>query len=71
MSIMPDEYHSDKKVWLAGLEEGAKREQARIVELLEIGGPIEKIICDYWGDPGFDKEDALVLIAWAIKRGTE
>lgn len=34
MSIMLDEYHSDKKVWLAGLKEGAKREQARIIEWL-------------------------------------
>lgn len=43
------------------------KEQDRIIKLLEIGGPIEKIICDYWGDPEFDKDDALELIEQAIK----
>lgn len=41
--------------------------EERIIKLLEIGGPIEQIICDYWGDPEFDKDDALVLIEKAIK----
>ncbi len=42
-------------------------ERERIIGLLQIGGPIEKIICDYWGDPEFDKDDALALIEKAIK----
>lgn len=54
-----------------GITYGAQQEQARIIKLLQIGGPIEKIICDYWGDPGFDKDDALVLIEQAIKGETE
>lgn len=51
-------------IWL-----GKKREQDRILKLLEIGGPIEAIICDYWGHPDFDKDDALMLIEKAIKAG--
>jgi hypothetical protein len=46
---------------------GRAEEQERIIKLLEIGGPIEQIICDYWGNPKFDKDDALVLIERAIK----
>ena len=46
---------------------GRNYENERIVKLLEIGGPIEQIICDYWGDPEFDKDDALMLIEKAIK----
>jgi hypothetical protein len=48
-------------------KQGADAERERIIKLLEIGGPIEQIICDYWGDPEFDKDDALVLIEKAIK----
>lgn len=48
-------------------EDGYKDATKRIIKLLEIGGPIEQIICDYWGDPEFDKDDALVLIEKAIK----
>lgn len=55
-----------QKEWLA-FEDGVNWERARVVKLLEIGGPIETIICDYWGDPDFDKDDALVLIEAAIK----
>ena len=43
------------------------KEREHILKLLEIGGPIEQIICDYWGDPEFDKDDALLLIEKAIK----
>lgn len=46
---------------------GVLAERERIIKLLEIDGPIEQIICDYWGDPEFDKDDALVLIEKAIK----
>lgn len=49
--------------------EGWNGQQERIINLLQIGGPIEKIICDYWGDPEFDKDDALMLIEQAIKGG--
>jgi hypothetical protein len=46
---------------------GVLWERRRIVQLLEIGGPIEQIICDYWGNPDFDKDDALELIEQAIQ----
>lgn len=49
------------------LKFGRSQERERIIKLLEIGGPIEAIICDYWGNPDFDKDDALVLIEQAIK----
>ena len=58
-----------QKEWLA-FEDGVNWERARVVKLLEIGGTIETIICDYWGDPDFDKDDALVLIEAAIKGET-
>jgi hypothetical protein len=55
----------NEREWYANV--GRIQEQERIIKLLEIGGPIEQIICDYWGDPEFDKDDALVLIEKAIK----
>ena len=56
---------------LYGYDRGVKDECERIIKLLEVGGPIEQIICDYWGDPDFDKDDALVLIEKVIKGETE
>jgi len=47
--------------------EAERHTEQRIIKLLEIGGPIEAIICDYWGNPDFDKDDALVLIEQAIR----
>lgn len=49
------------------LKYGRSQERERIIKLLKIGGPIEQIICDYWGNPEFDKDDALILIEKAIK----
>jgi hypothetical protein len=62
---------NNKIEWLAGWDSGRNYgklcAEERIIKLLEIGGPIEQIICDYWGNPKFDKDDALVLIERAIK----
>jgi hypothetical protein len=55
-------------IWLSEyIEAMVQAEQDRIIKLLEVGGPIEAIITDYWGDPDFDKDDALALIEKAIK----
>ena len=62
---------NERSAWYGGKDEvfddGIAFERERIIKLLEIGGPIEQIICDYWGDPEFDKDDALMLIEKAIK----
>lgn len=54
-----------------GVKVGIAYEHDRIIKLLEIGGPIEQIICDYWGNPDFDKDDALALIEKAITGETK
>ena len=55
----------------AGYAVGQKFAEVRIIKLLKIGGPIEKIICDYWGNDDYDKDDALAMIELAIKGETE
>lgn len=64
--IQDDKLSTDAKAMLT-MDIGYEKAEKDIIKLLEIGGPIEQIICDYWGDPEFDKDDALVLIEKAIK----
>jgi hypothetical protein len=46
---------------------GEEDAEKRILKLFNIGKPAEAIICDYWSDEDYDKDDALKALKKAIK----